>query len=617
MSSLLSHGYALVVNADPLTGRPAVLGELAHDLAALDTFGVPWRRLKTAPLRTLRDSQPELYAEIVGVVCGHQAPAQWLLHYDAGGVRLLERTPLPLSSQVELRYFHALLAQGVIGKSDFLRAARPEALSLARASLNQHRNGHLKPVTKGVAISGGPAKGLLADSAHAAGHAGGRRGGPFIALVDRVEGHHTALLNEPDCAGVIALRGSPADHFALMAREKNFPYMVLEAHSSNGAGLRCPDRTLPFETLLTVDFSTGQVYEGDGVINWEAADPAVETLGQVLSEYDSPIRLRLNVDSADDFVGGLPREASGVGLVRTEHMLRRGDKHATLRRFMESAGPRTGQEELAELSAFFEGEFWRLLASARGLPVAVRLLDYPLHELGGELASEVNPMLGLRGVRQGLRWPQLYALQIKALLRAATAARRQGVAVCALEIMIPLVGCVEEVRVVRRWVEHALASEAAGGEFGVKVGAMIETPAAALSAGALARECDFLSFGTNDLTQLCLGLSRDDYPPVLAAYREHGLLDEDPYRTLHPAVFRLVHDAARRAKQARPSVTLGICGAHAADPQVLKLCEAGALDYLSLPEHLLRRVKLQAIQSLTPCPDPAAAAPRQQTTTGR
>jgi pyruvate,orthophosphate dikinase len=164
--------------------------------------------------------------------------------------------------------------------------------------------------------------------------------------------------------------------------------------------------------------------------------------------------------------------------------------------------------------------------------------------------------------------------------------------------MVPLVNFVEEIRTIRRWVEQSQDALPGGQAVPVKVGAMVETPAAALSADSLATECDFLSFGTNDLTQFSLGLSREDYPPVLQSYRQRNLLRRDPFQSLHPTVLKIVRDAASRAKQIRPSIILGLCGAHATDPQVLELCRMGLLDYLSVPRHQLLWVKLQAIQGL-------------------
>jgi pyruvate,orthophosphate dikinase len=164
--------------------------------------------------------------------------------------------------------------------------------------------------------------------------------------------------------------------------------------------------------------------------------------------------------------------------------------------------------------------------------------------------------------------------------------------------MIPLVSLVEEIRLVRQWVRQYQDALLPSKQLAVKLGAMIETPAAALSSDLLAKECDFLSFGTNDLTQLALGLSREDYPPVLRAYQQQDLLEKDPFQTLHPTVFQFIRDAAVRAKQTNSSIAIGICGSHATNSQMIELCKEGLVDYLSIPQQRLLQVKLQSIQSL-------------------
>jgi len=590
-------GYVLVVNANPRTGVPTVLGELTQNVDELDTFGLSWRQLRTVPLYKLIHQQPRLHQKIVDLAQSRKTPTQLLIRFSGQELELLKEQPLALSSSCALRYFYQLLQERRIGAAEFLRAISPETVMQRSAHLDLRQNSHLTLVTQGTPISGGPVKGVLVRDQDISMLRSGNSAG-YIVLIGRIEAHHTALLNEPDCVGVLALRGSPADHFALIAREKSFPYMILEMHAMNDTELRCPTRALPFGTFLTADFTTGHVYLGDGVLDWKQEDPAIATARQLLTERDSPIPLRLNVDTADDMSDGLPTDVTGIGLLRTEHMLRRGGMEGMLRQFMESKDEQAQKEALAAFYDFFYREFVRCFTFARGFPVTIRLLDYPLHELGGSLSTEVNPMLGLRGVRQGIQWPALYLAQIEAMLQAAISARGQESPLRKVEVMIPLVDFVEEVREVRRWVLQCRQALPACRDLVIQVGTMIETPAAALIADALAQECDFLSFGTNDLTQFSLALSREDYPQLFRGYRQHNLLHKDPFESLHPIVLQFVRDAAARAKQTRPSIVVGLCGTHAADPQVLDLCRKGLLDYLSVPRHQLPRVKLQAIQAL-------------------
>jgi pyruvate,orthophosphate dikinase len=590
------------VNANPLTGVPAVLGELAGSSEHLDTYAVSWNKLRTVPLSTLIDQQPVVYQKIVQLAQNRKVPTQFLIYFSNHELEVLKEESLTLSTACVSRFFFELLQANDIGDEQFLRSIPPEAVTQRHARLDPRHNPQLTLVAQGTAISGGPAKGILGRDQDISRSSSGNSAG-HIVLVDRIEAQHTTLLNEPSCVGVVALRGSPADHFALLAREKGFPYMVLDMHSMNDSGLCCRNKILPFGTFLTVDFSAGHVYLGDGVIGWEQDDPAIATAKQLLTTQASPIPLWLNIDTADDMGEGLPADASGIGLLRTEHMLRRGGMDEVLRQFMEPNSVQTRKEALAELVSFFHKEFTRCFTVAKGRPITFRLLDYPLHELGGGLAREVNPMLGLRGVRQGIQWPALYVTQIEAILHAAASARDQGTPVHDVGVMIPLVSFAEEVHEIRRWVEQCQNAHVRHQDLVINVGAMIETPAAALRADVLAQACDFLSFGTNDLTQLCLGLSREDYLAMFHSYRHHNLLQHDPFGLFHPVVLQLVRDAAARVKHTCPSTMVGLCGAHAADPQALELCKLGLLDYLSLPQQLLPRVKLQAIQMLDRYPD--------------
>jgi pyruvate, orthophosphate dikinase len=589
--------YALVTNANPSTGFPCVLGELAQNFDELNTFGKSWHKLQTIPISKLIGKKPDLYQQIVNLVQSRKLPTRFLFRLHIQELELMEEQPLNLVDTSALHYFYELLRKGDIDSEKFLQAIAPDTLIQQQAYLNSERNNHLILEAQGISISGGVAKGVLTKSLR---DLESQLACELysILLVDRIEAQHTVLLNSSGCAGVLALRGSPADHFALLSREKNFPYMVLESCQMSDQGLLCSDKTLPFGSFVTVNFQNGKLYLGDGVIQWRVDNPAILTVQKLLSERVSPYPLRLNLDTVDDLTASLPADASGIGLVRTEHLLRRNNKQEILRQFLETDSLEVRNEALEDLSSFFKTQFLRFMALAKGLPVTIRLLDYPLHELGCSLLTEVNPMMGLRGVRQGIKHPALYQVQIEAILTATIEAQEQGIKVNCLEILIPLVSFIEEVKIIRLWIEQCQNDLSISNDLTIKLGTMVETPAAVLSCDTLAKECDFLSFGTNDLTQLVLGLSREDYLPILQSYQQQDILKDDPFQTLHPVVFQFIHNAAIQAKQANPQVLIGICGIHAAQPQILELCKDGLVDYLSVPQHQLHRVKLQAIQSL-------------------
>jgi pyruvate,orthophosphate dikinase len=589
--------YLSVVNADPVTGVPAVLGELAQDLRALDAFGSCWAQPEVTSIDQLAIEKPELYRKLLDLVEGSRTPTRsWLILRDQE-LQLLDCKPLALAPTSALRYFHTLWQTERITSDDFLRSIPPEIMVRQGTRLSEQGNEHLVFFARGTPVSGRVSKGILL--AGAAALSGVDCGGDYIALVDRIDAHHTALLGEQRCRGVLALRGSPADHFALMARERDFSYMILDVQSVDREWPSPICATLPYGELVTVDFANGAVYLGDGSLDTDPRVSQLTALLGLLRQKQSPVAIRMNIDSPGDINDDCLTTIIGIGLLRTEHMLQVSGMQAALRRFMESSSAETQETSLTELATFFHREFVRCLILAAGLPVAIRLLDYPLHELG-TVFREVNPMLGLRGVRQGLRWPQLYNVQIEAILGAAADVRREGVPVHCVEIMLPLVNLVEEVCLIRKWVDEHRDARPEERDLPIKLGVMIETPAACLVIEELASACDFLSFGTNDLVQLTMGLSREDYSTVLRVYQSYGLMRHDPFEQLPPAVFQMVRDAALRAKRARPSIVIGVCGAQAAHPQMLELCDSGLVDYLSVPRGLLLQVKLQALQALRP-----------------
>jgi pyruvate,orthophosphate dikinase len=589
LGALPAAGYARLVNADPMTGVPAVLGEVAETLAGLDAHRPPPRVIIGLPL----DRRVQGAAAGVAARC---APTVLVVRLDEEGWEVVRDERLDLAPEALLRFLHARWEDGRLGDDAFLRAVPTDVLELARPRIDWRRSAALVPLTKGLPICGVPRKGVLAPADP---HPPAAERGPYLALVDRVDARHTVLLDDPRCSGMLALRGSRADHFALLAQERGLGYLILEGHRLDARGLGIGTQVVPFGTLLTIDFYSGEVYAGDGVIAAQGEEPKVRTVRALLAARSSPIPLRLNVDAADDLGEAFPLEASGVGLLRTEHLLRRGRQEEPLRRLLIPDGERADPGVCEQLRAFFAHEFARLLRLAQGRPVTVRLLDFPLHELRspdlGIRAGEVNPMLGLRGVRQGVRWPHLYRLQIEALLMAGAAVTASGTRIAPLELCVPLVTLVEEVELVRRWVEQAREATAGCAGIPVVLGAMVETPAAVLAAGDIARRCNFLSFGTNDLTQLVLGLSREDYLPVLRSYQRHGLLRHDPFAALDPVVVRAIEMAARHAREANPGVVLGLCGAHAEDPSTLALHAAGLLDYLSVSLTRLSHAKLRAL----------------------
>jgi pyruvate,orthophosphate dikinase len=335
------------------------------------------------------------------------------------------------------------------------------------------------------------------------------------------------------------------------------------------------------------------------------------------------LRVRTNADTPLDAERARAFGAEGIGLCRTEHMFFGEDRIAAVRRMILADSERQRQAALAELLPLQRDDFFGIFSAMAGLPVTVRLLDPPLHEflpheeeqqaelarsMGWELEairsrveelSELNPMLGLRGCRLGLTYPEIYDMQVRAVFEAAGLCRQRGIE-ARPEIMIPLVGTREELATLRTRIEQAEPAlrEASGFDGPMLIGTMIEVPRAALTAGEIARSADFFSFGTNDLTQMGLGLSRDDTGPLIRLYTNMGIYERDPFASLDATgIGRLVQMATTEGRATRSDLKVGICGEHGGDPASIRFFHRAGLDYVSCSPFRVPIARLSAAQA--------------------
>ena len=333
--------------------------------------------------------------------------------------------------------------------------------------------------------------------------------------------------------------------------------------------------------------------------------------------------MRSNVDTPQSAKEALDLGAEGIGLCRTEHMFFEEGRIDVMRRMILAASEEERRQALAALLPFQRHDFERLFEAMDGRPVTIRLLDPPLHEfvprhadarraLAAQLGlalevveerihalSEVNPMLGCRGCRLGILHPEITEMQCCAIFEAAIAVQRKGVQV-GLEIMVPLVGFLEEladqVAIVRRVAAETMAREGATVDY--QVGTMIEVPRAALVADELAAEAEFFSFGTNDLTQMTLGLSRDDMNAFYDQYMQKEIYAANPFASIDEhGVGRLIDEAVRRGRQRRKDLKIGICGEHGGDPRSIAFCQQAGLDYVSCSPPRVPVARLAAAQA--------------------
>jgi pyruvate,orthophosphate dikinase len=427
--------------------------------------------------------------------------------------------------------------------------------------------------------------------------------------------------------GVLTSRGGLVSHAAVVARGWGKPAVCgAESLVVEEASFTTAEGTVVREgEVISIDGSTGRVYLGAVTL----AEGRAPTEFDVILRWADEIRketlgVRANADNAADAARARAFGAEGIGLCRTEHMFL-GDRLPVVRRMILADAPDAEASALQELLEAQREDFEAILEAMDGLPVTVRLLDPPLHEFlprvedlavasalgeldatGSELLvaarrwQEQNPMLGVRGVRLGIIKEGLYRMQVQALLEAAVARKERG-GTPRIEIMIPLVVTRSELDLTRGWVEDAIA-EVVGSridEFDVAIGTMIETPRAAIRADDIAGAADFFSFGTNDLTQMTFGFSRDDVAPIIEKYLEEGLLSVDPFETIDvTGVGELVRLAVERGRATRPDLTVGVCGEHGGDPISIDFFHAVGFDYVSCSPYRVPIARLAAARSV-------------------
>ena len=551
------------------------------------------------PVRPPEDCLPDRY---VGIVDGDALRETWarvgavdVRDPAAVAVALLSIDPAELS-----QFFHRRLADDV-----------------AEA-----------PLCVGLPASPGAASGRIALSVDAA--LAFVDEGDFVVLVRR-ETTPDDVLGIQASRGLLTTRGGLVSHAAVVARGWGIPAVVGASDVLvDGAGVAIGTTRFGEGDVITIDGSTGAVYAGRLTTTVSPAPPELDVfLAWADAVASGQVAVRVNADTSGDAAIGRKMGAQGIGLCRTEHMFLAADRLPLMRRFILSDDATTEAEALAALEQAQIADFESVLAEMNGLPVTVRLLDPPLHEFLPDLTDlvaddargaldddgrrelaavrrlhEVNPMLGIRGVRLGIVRRGVYEMQVRALCRAVLQLLERGLRPH-VEVMIPLVIDSDELRIARSWVA-AVLDEAGHPELAsdvVTVGAMIETPRAALTAGALAEHADFFSFGTNDLTQLTYAFSRDDVEArLLPAYQSLGILPANPFSVLDPdGVGRLIALACDEARRARPGIRLGACGEHAGDPASADILVRMGIDSLSCSPFRVPLARLGVAQALLRC----------------
>jgi pyruvate,orthophosphate dikinase len=607
-------GTGVCFTRDPSTGEPGLWGEFLTNAQGEDVVA----GIRTPePLARMKDALPEAFSELTETTRRleeHYREMQDIeFTVEEGSLYILQTRAGKRTAPAALRIAVAMVDEDLISREEAV--TRIEA-----AQLDQLLHPMIDPaadyevVAKGLNASPGAATGKIvldADDAEARG-----RAGEDVILV-RWETTPDDIHGIMQARGVLTAQGGMTSHAAVVARGMGKPCVAgCEGLAIDQAGKRIKvgGQELREGDLLTINGGTGEVIIGEVPLVPPKIDENFET---VLGWADEIRRLkvRANADTPADAVKAREFGAQGIGLCRTEHMFMAEERLPLVRKMIMARGEEERRSVLVELLPFQQEDFEGIFEAMAGLPVTIRLLDPPLHEFLPSLDEaesdemrrriralhEENPMLGTRGCRLGLMYPEIYAMQVQAIVRAALAVEARTGDPPLVEIMHPLVGFAEELRRLRELTLDAASAEMEQAERQIDylIGTMIEVPRACVRADEIAVHADFFSFGTNDLTQTTLAFSRDDAEgKFLTHYLEEGVLRQNPFETLDESgVGDLMTIAIDRARAVKPDLKLGICGEHGGDPKSVAFCHRLGLDYVSCSPYRVPLARLAAAQA--------------------
>jgi pyruvate,orthophosphate dikinase len=620
-------GSGVIQFVDSATGQSQVTGRYlsqSQGREGLSGEGVLYLT-RDARGRSLEEHCPEVFQELLkwGEISRQRLREEMEIEFtiEAGALRVLDAVRVNRTSRAAVRIAVALAEDWIIPREEAIARIEPRALTELLHSQVDPR-GKRDCFVKGIAASPGAATGRIVFTSAAA-QASAARGEACI-LVRRettpedIRGMYAA------CA-VLTERGGMTSHAAVIARGLGLPCIV------GASGMSLDRRTKSLRTaegrvfregdIITVDGSSGQALAGEVKMLKPALDSAFTSLLRWAEDL-CDIGIRANADTPADAQTARNFGAEGIGLCRTEHMFFEDDRLTVMREMIFANTPEDRASALDQLLPMQRMDFIQLFEIMQGQPVCIRLFDPPLHEflphsrdglreLAGALGlplsdvtrrvealTEFNPMLGMRGVRLGITVPEIYDMQARAIFEATVEASERGDPVVP-EIMIPLVSAKREVELVKTRIDAVAAAVRTekGRAFDYRLGVMVETPRAALRAGEIAHHAAFLSFGTNDLTQMTYGLSRDDAGRFMGIYVQQGVFPEDPFHTLDvEGVGELLHIGAERGRAARPDVVLSVCGEHGGNPESIAFCRKAGFDYVSCSPFRVPVARLAAAQ---------------------
>ena len=619
-------GTGVAFTRNPATGEKKLMGEFLTNAQGEDVVA----GVRTPmPIDQMAEKFPEAYAQFVEVchtLEDHYRDMQDMeFTVEHGKLYMLQTRNGKRTAPAALKIACDLVDEGMISEQQAVAMIDPRNLdTLLHPQFDAAALKAATPVGKALPASPGAACGKIVYTAEDAKEWAAR--GEKVVLV-RLETSPEDIEGMKAAQGILTVRGGMTSHAAVVARG-------MGKCCVSGCGAIVMDEenkqfTLSGKTYhegdwLSLDGSTGNIYDG--------AMPTVDAsvsgdFGRIMGWADKfrRLKVRTNADTPHDAAKARELGAQGIGLCRTEHMFFEGDRIAAIREMICSDTVEQREKALAKLLPMQQGDFEGIYEAMEGNPVTIRFLDPPLHEfvpteeadiellakdMGKTVAEikaiiaslhEFNPMMGHRGCRLAVTFPEIAVMQTRAVIRAAIhVQKRHPDWNMVPEIMIPLVGEVKELKYVKSVVVKTADEElaAAGMEMKYLVGTMIEIPRAALTADDIAKEAEFFSFGTNDLTQMTFGFSRDDAGKFLGAYYDKKIYENDPFAKLDQVgVGKLVEMAAKLGRATRPDLHLGICGEHGGDPSSVEFCHRVGLDYVSCSPFRVPIARLAAAQA--------------------
>ena len=618
-------GTGVAFTRDPATGEKKLFGEYLINAQGEDVVaGVRTPK----PIAKLEEDMPEVYAQFVDIANKlekHYKDMQDMEYtIENGKLYMLQTRNGKRTAAAAIKIAVDLVSEGMISKEEAIMKVDPKQLdSLLHPTFVASALKNAEVFTKGLAASPGAACGKVYFTAEDC--VAAAENGEKTVLV-RLETSPEDIEGMEAAEGVLTARGGMTSHAAVVARGMGTCCVAgcgdIKVDYDN-ACFSVGDTVVKQGDYISIDGSTGNVYLGQ--IETESAKMAGD-FGTFMGWVDEirTMQVRTNADTPRDAKQAKEFGAEGIGLCRTEHMFFAEDRIPAIREMIVSKTAEQRKTALAKILPMQRGDFEAIFRAMDGLPVTIRLLDPPLHEfvphtdedikaLADEMGltfeelkatvdglEEFNPMLGHRGCRLAVTFPEIAEMQARAIMEAAVACNKDGMNVVP-EIMVPLVGEVKELRYVKKFIVDTAEKvlEENNMKFDYKIGTMIEIPRAALTADEIAKEAEFFSFGTNDLTQMTFGFSRDDAGKFLNDYYEKKIFESDPFAKLDQVgVGKLVKMGAELGRATRPDIKLGICGEHGGDPSTVEFCYNVGLNYVSCSPFRVPIARLAAAQAV-------------------